>query len=43
MTRAARWGAEEAVKTMVTSRVEAWLRVRDRRAQQAQPEDTGNQ
>ncbi|MGW4199379.1 hypothetical protein [Streptomyces sp. NPDC005004] len=42
VTRAARWGAEKAFEAVVTFRVEAWLRDRDRRAQQAQPEDTGN-
>ncbi|WP_333774462.1 hypothetical protein [Streptomyces sp. IBSBF 3136] len=46
VTRAAGWGVEEAAaaaaETIVASRVEAWLRDRDRRAQQAQPEDTGD-
>ncbi|WP_460111570.1 hypothetical protein [Streptomyces sp. YKOK-J1] len=47
VTRAAGWGVEKAagtaVETVVASRVEAWLRDRDRRTQQAQHEDTGNQ
>ncbi|MFC7864850.1 hypothetical protein ACFU5B_13630 [Streptomyces murinus] len=46
-TRAAGSGVEKAagtvVETVVASRVEAWLRNRDRRAQQAQLEDTGDQ